>query len=124
MHDYVNNNLPASFKNTFSYNRDIQTIRQTRQSDLLYISRCKTKFASKLPLYALPKIWNDWAKISSHSRPKFKKHVKSDIILGYLGLNARMHIVNIAVFVCWCLTSPLVTIMDISSAVSRGFIFK
>ena len=83
MHDYVSNNLPASFKNIFSYNRDIQTIHQTRQSDLLYISRCKTSFASKLPLYALPKIWNDWAAISSHSRLQFKKNVKSNIILGY-----------------------------------------
>lgn len=83
MFDYVNNNLPASFTNVFSFNRDIQTTRQTRQSDLLYIPRCKTNFSSKLPLYTLPRTWNNWANSESFSRLQFKKHVKLTLVLGY-----------------------------------------
>ena len=36
MFDYIQNNLPVSFNHVFPFNRDIQTIGQTRQSDLLH----------------------------------------------------------------------------------------
>ena len=83
MFDYVNKNLPSSFNNVFPYNRDIQTIRQTRQSDLLYVPRCTSSFANKLPFYTLPKLWNQWADCASFSRNQFKHHIKSLTILGY-----------------------------------------
>ena len=83
MFDYVNKNLPSSFNNVFPYNRDVQTIRQTRQSDLLYVPRCTFSFANKLPFYTLPKLWNQWADCASFSRNQFKHHIKSLTILGY-----------------------------------------
>ena len=83
MFDYVNKNLPSSFNNVFPYNRDIQTIRQTRQSDLLYVPRCTSSFANKLPFYTLPKLWNQWADCASFSRNQFKHHIKSLTMLGY-----------------------------------------
>ena len=83
MFDYVQNNLPVSFNHIFPFNRDIQTIRQTRQSDLLYVSRCTSSFASKLPLHTLPKLWNQWANCASLSRYQFKQHLKSSTILSY-----------------------------------------
>ena len=79
MFDYIQNNLPVSFNHVFPFNRDIQTIRQTRQSDLLYVSRCTSSFASKLPLHTLPKLWNQWANCASLSRYQFKQHLKSQI---------------------------------------------
>ena len=83
MFDYVNKNLPSSFNNVFPYNRDIQTIHQTRQSDVLYVPRCTSSFANKLPFYTLPKLWNQWADCASFSRNQFKQHIKSLTILGY-----------------------------------------
>ena len=69
MFDYNKNNLPVSFNIVFPFNRDIQTIRQIRQSGLLYISRCASSFASKLPLHILPKILNQWAHCASLTIP-------------------------------------------------------
>ena len=49
--DLLSNNLPGSFNGTFVYNRDLSTTYSTRQSDLLYVARCHSEFASKLPLF-------------------------------------------------------------------------
>ena len=58
MYDFTNNRLPISFKDTFKYNHEIQTTRQTRQSHLLHTGGSHSKFASHLPLYNFPYIWN------------------------------------------------------------------
>ena len=62
MHDFISHNLPKSFNNIFTINRDVPNSRPTRQSELLYVARCPSQFASKLPLYAFPKLWNKWVK--------------------------------------------------------------
>ena len=85
MFDYTHNNLPNSFVGTFPYNREIQTYRDTRQSDLLFIPRGITNFASKLPLLNFPRIWNNWVNILSDtmSSAKFKGCLKSSFIFAY-----------------------------------------
>ena len=55
MHNYVMNKLPESFGNMFTFNYEIQERHQTRQSSLLYLKRCNSKFAKKMPLYDFPK---------------------------------------------------------------------
>ena len=85
MYDFVENNLPRSFGDVFRYNRDVQNIRRTRQSDMIHVYRCHTIFSSRLPLYTLPIIWNKWA-ISAPggvSRRRFGRHVKSTICISY-----------------------------------------
>ena len=62
MHDYVNNKLPTSFTNIYSHIRDNRENVQTRRSDNIYIPRCDSNFAMKLPLFNYPKIWNQWIK--------------------------------------------------------------
>ena len=61
MFDFINQNLPCSFDGVFQHVHEVQNIRWTRQSDLFYIPIRQFNFASKLPLYTLPSIWNKWA---------------------------------------------------------------
>ena len=65
MYNYINNNLPRSFDNIFSLNKDIQPTYVICQSDQLYIQRCVLNGSSKLPLYTLPQIWNKWTNTAS-----------------------------------------------------------
>ena len=60
MHDYTHHKLPSSFDNTFKHNYEIQESHQTRQSNLLFIERSKSVFASQLPYYTFPIMWNKW----------------------------------------------------------------
>ena len=60
MHDYSHHKLPSSFDNTFKHNYEIQESHQTRQSNLLFIERSKFVFASQLPYYTFPIMWNKW----------------------------------------------------------------
>ena len=64
---------------------EIQSLRFTRQSRLSHIPRCVSNFASKLPLYMLPSIWNKWASHLSENttRNQLKKHVKSTLTEHY-----------------------------------------
>ena len=54
MHDYIHHKLPSSFDNTFKHNYEIQESYQTRQSNLLFIERSKSVFASQLPYLYIP----------------------------------------------------------------------
>ena len=85
MFDYTRKTLPSFFDSVFPYNCEIQSLRYTRQSRLLHIPRCESNFASKLPLYMLPSIWNKWASHLSENttRNQFRKHVKSTLINQY-----------------------------------------
>ena len=47
MHNYAMNTLPESFGNMFTFNYEIQESHQTRQSSLLYLKRCNSKFSKK-----------------------------------------------------------------------------
>ena len=75
-----NSHTDPSFKSCgilklmFKINRDMPDARLTRQSDLLLIDRCQSKFASSLPLYSLPIVWNRWVFLVSNpmSRIQFK----------------------------------------------------
>ncbi len=85
MFDYINSNLPLSFDNVFSLNRDVQFNKEMRQSNLMYIQPCPSRFSSNLPLYSLPRIWNKWSNLASGvtSRGQFKRLVKSSLLLSY-----------------------------------------
>ena len=75
MLDFINNRLPLSFNSTFQFNHQIQNIHTTRQTNLLHITRCKCNFASKLPLYTFPHIWNKWSStIPNNSSQAHTKH--------------------------------------------------
>jgi hypothetical protein len=63
MYDYLSCRLPPSFNRTFTLNCDRTNCRPTRQSTLFYVPRCHSAFVRKLPLYFLPTLWNDWAKL-------------------------------------------------------------
>jgi hypothetical protein len=87
MFDYLSNKLPISFANTFVLNRNMPNSRLTRQSDLLFITRCQSQFANSLPLYAFPVMWNKWAATSivtiSLSRYQFKVQTKHVLLDNY-----------------------------------------
>ena len=59
MYKFVHNKLPLSFKHTFKFHYEVQSSHLTRQSSLIYIKRCDSNFARKLPLFAFPIIWNN-----------------------------------------------------------------
>ncbi len=60
--------------------------RPARQSRLFYIPLCYAAFTRKQPLYSMPVIWNDWAKLNKSenvTRRTFKRHVKSCMLSKY-----------------------------------------
>ena len=93
MHDYMTNNLPNSFQNTYMCNYEVHESHQTRRSNQLYIKRCDSRFAKTLPLYSFPVTWNKWAEHISctESRPKFKKQVKKYILSSLVCKIRNMH---------------------------------
>ena len=60
MHNYAMGKLPLSFANMCTFNYESQANVQTRQSNLIRLPRCNSSFASKLPKYNFPKLWNNW----------------------------------------------------------------
>ena len=85
MHDYIHHKLPSSFDNTFKHNYEIQESHQTRQSNLLFIERSKSVFASQLPYYTFPIMWNKWInKIPEYtSRNNLKNSLKKHFLSSY-----------------------------------------
>ena len=77
MYDFSHKLLPKSFDSVFKYNHEIQTC-PSRQSHLLNIGRCRTKFVENLPLYVFPKIYNKYLKYVTYTetRPSLKKKSK------------------------------------------------
>ena len=57
MHDYINLRTPASFRNLWKRNRDVNH-RQLRNKNDFHIPRSK-KAIEKFPLYNFQKLWND-----------------------------------------------------------------
>ena len=60
MHDYSHQKLPASFTGLYSTNRETNGAYETRQADMFYVPRTKSKYIDKLPLFQFPTIWNTW----------------------------------------------------------------
>ena len=60
MHNYAIGKLPVSFANMCTFNYESQANVQTRQSNLIRLPRCNSSFASKLPKYNFPNLWNNW----------------------------------------------------------------
>ena len=85
MLDYINKRLPRSFNSTFIFNHQIQSTRTTRQSNLLHITRCKSNFACKLPLYTFPHIWNKWSSMIAInvSLAQIKRQMKNKLLDAY-----------------------------------------
>ena len=78
MHDYKNHNLPTSFESVFKLNSEL-VLRETRQSHLYHVSRPRTNFASKLPNFNFPTIWNAYFQLLplESSRSTLKNACKS-----------------------------------------------
>jgi hypothetical protein len=60
-HSYVYNYIPSAFATTWSTNRQNRDNddRQLRNDDDFFIPRFRTDFIARLPLFNLPKIWNN-----------------------------------------------------------------
>ena len=93
MYDFSNKLLPNSFHSLFRYNYEIQ-IRPTRQSHLLHITKCMSKFSANLPLFAFPKIYNKIISQKSTlvSRRLFKEQCQRNLFSTY---QAVVHCSNI-----------------------------
>jgi hypothetical protein len=85
--DFISHTLPISFADTFKFNRDNPDSRTTRQSDMLCIARCQLQFARRLPLYAIPEIWNkqsrSYLNIDNLSRFQFKHRIQNKFLNAY-----------------------------------------
>ena len=86
MVDYEKKNLPDSFANFFTHNRDIHPNRVTRQSNQIYITRPRSNFIANLPSFTIPNIWNSWSgEIDTNkSTNTIKTHIKHKLSQKYL----------------------------------------
>ena len=66
MHNFLGNKLPKSFDQVYQLNRDVQEVHERRQSNLIYMERCDSEFSKMLPLYSIPKLWNQF-QINMHA---------------------------------------------------------
>ena len=66
-------------------NRDVLNYKDTRQSDNLFVPNFSSKYAQKLPVYHLPKLWNKWIRLlpDSNKRYSIKNSIKSQILQTY-----------------------------------------
>lgn len=85
MHDFHTGKLPASFRNLFISNRDLNLGYETRQADQLYIPRSISRFVDKLPYIVFPTIWNKWYPSNERvpSRSLCKRSINSFFIGNY-----------------------------------------
>ena len=85
MYDYLHNSLPESFDNMFIKNNQLPNARTTRQSNLLHLATSRSNFASRLPKFTLPKIWNKWGKQfpEDMSRSSVKQYIKKSMLHSY-----------------------------------------
>jgi hypothetical protein len=60
MHDYSHQKLPPSFTDIYSINRDTNGSCETRQADMFYVARTKSKSFDELSLFQFATIWNRW----------------------------------------------------------------
>jgi hypothetical protein len=61
MHDYTHDKLPRSFQNLYKFNRNMHGAYETRQNQLFFVHRTKSRFVDKLPLFYFPTMWNKWS---------------------------------------------------------------
>ena len=54
VNDFIADKLPMSYNNIFSINNERPHFRNTRQSNLLYQERCRSKFSENMPLCNFP----------------------------------------------------------------------
>lgn len=76
--------LPISFNNYLSTRSD-NSLRPTRQSDILYTSIPRTTFSINLPNHNFPRLWNNFnfRNINTDSRHSFRKQVTNYYIKTY-----------------------------------------
>ena len=60
MHNYTHDKLPRSFQNLYKFNRTMHVAYETRQAQLFFVPRTKSRFVDKLPLFYFPTMWNKW----------------------------------------------------------------
>ena len=58
MNDFLMRKLPFSFDKTYRLNCEIQATHHTRQHNLIFIERCNSTVARKLPYYTFPILCN------------------------------------------------------------------
>ena len=67
-------------------NKEVLNSRSTTQSNLLHWERCNLNVVNRLPLFALPVIWNQWSTLfpEINSMTNFKRCLKMKMINNYL----------------------------------------
>lgn len=86
--DFKAHNLPVSFNESYTFNRDLPFSRVTRQSDHLHVAKAYNVFAGRLPLFSIPRAWNKCVNLTSHEimRGQFKRRLKDKIFDSYLSI--------------------------------------
>jgi len=62
--DFISKKLPNSFESMFCFNSDIQDHRVTTHNSYMNVSRCNSVLSSKLPLFNVMHMLNNWNRIS------------------------------------------------------------
>ena len=83
MHNWENNKLPTSFKNSFTQNCQINPTITTRQSNMFHIKPTKSKFVSNLPNIKFPSTWNKLKAAIDISNVNIKNKIKQYFISMY-----------------------------------------
>ena len=83
MNDFLMRKLPSSFDKAYRLNCEIQATHHTRQHNLIFIERCNSTVASKLPYYTFPILWNKWAKTLPASKCEVKSQMRRTILAAY-----------------------------------------
>ena len=74
VHSYLSNKLPGSFKDLWTANRFHKPATAgLRTADMLFVPRHRIDFTARLPLHALPKLWNNFRE------PDLKKLTSSNL---------------------------------------------
>ena len=58
IHDFIHTKLPVSFRDVFTFNRDVNEVYENRQSDLFHINRIKSKFINIFHYFMYPLLYN------------------------------------------------------------------
>ena len=77
------NYIAEYIKITDRLNCEIQATHHTRQHNQIFIERCNSTVASKLPYYTFPILWNKWAKTLPASKCQVKSQMRSTILASY-----------------------------------------
>ena len=85
MHSYVHRNLPLSFSEIWTTNRERNPERLLRDADALYVPPHRIELFKRMPLCALPTAWNEAPQYKENPAKhlflkKFKAHLLESVV--------------------------------------------